>query len=46
MTPILLPSCLPELNPVENIWRYLRADYLPTRVFEIYNDIIDPVCGS
>jgi hypothetical protein len=30
ITPILLPSRSPELNPVENIWQYLRANYLST----------------
>jgi hypothetical protein len=24
VTPIWLPSRAPELNPVENIWQYLR----------------------
>ncbi len=28
VTPILLPSRAPELNPVENIWQYLRSNYL------------------
>ena len=34
ITPIFLPSRAPELNPVENIWRYLRANWLSNRVFE------------
>ncbi len=28
LTIILLPSRAPELNPVENIWQYLRANWL------------------
>ena len=36
MTLILLPSRAPELNPVENIWQYLRANWLSNRVFETY----------
>jgi len=28
ITPILLPSRAPELNPVENIWQYLRQNWL------------------
>ena len=28
ITMILLPSRAPELNPVENIWQYLRANWL------------------
>jgi transposase len=27
ITPIFLPSRAPELNPVENIWQYMRANY-------------------
>lgn len=30
-----LPSRAPELNPVENIWQFLRQTYLSNRVFEI-----------
>ena len=41
ITPILLPSRAPELNPVENIWQYLRANWLSNRVFEDYDAIID-----
>ena len=33
ITPILLPSRAPELNPVENIWQYLRQTHLSNRVF-------------
>jgi transposase len=31
ITPIFLPSRAPELNPVENIWQYLRANLLSLR---------------
>ena len=46
ITPILLPSRSPELNPVENVWQYLRANYLSNRVFETYGDIIDAACDA
>jgi hypothetical protein len=36
ITPIFLPSRAPELNPVENIWQYLRASWLSNRVFGGY----------
>jgi len=26
ITPIFLPSRAPELNPVENVWQYLRQN--------------------
>ena len=38
---ILLPPKSPELNPVENIWQYLRANYLSNRVFKDYDAILD-----
>ena len=28
ITPIFLPSRAPELNPVENVWQYLRQNWL------------------
>jgi transposase len=46
ITPILLPSRSPELNPVENVWQYLRANWLSNRVFETYHDIIDAACDA
>ena len=45
-TPIFLPSRSPTLNPVENIWQYLRANWHPDRVFETYDDIIDAACDA
>lgn len=46
ITPIFLPSRAPELNPVENIWQYLRANWLSNRVFDTYEDIIDAACEA
>ena len=46
ITPIFLPSRAPELNPVENIWQYLRGNWLSNLVFETYDDIIDAACDA
>ena len=46
LTLIFLPSRAPELNPVENIWQYLRANWLSNRVFETYEAIIDAACDA
>jgi hypothetical protein len=39
-----LPSKSPELNPVENVWQYMRDNWLSNRVFSSYNDIVDHCC--
>ena len=43
---LLLPPRSPELNPAENIWQYLRQNYLSNRVFETYDDIVDAACTA
>jgi hypothetical protein len=46
ITPIFLPSRAPELNPVENVWQYLRSNWLSNRVFDTYDAIIDAACEA
>lgn len=46
ITIILLPARSPELNPVENIWQYIRANWLSNRVFEDYEAIIEAGCRA
>jgi transposase len=46
MTLIFLPSRSPELNPVEQIWQYLRSNFLSNSVFETYADIVDAACAA
>jgi hypothetical protein len=46
ITPILLLSRAPELNTVENVWQYLRQNWLSNRVFEIDDAIIDAACDA
>jgi len=46
LTIILLPSRSPELNPVENVWQYLRQNWLSNRVFETYDQILDAGCDA
>lgn len=46
ITPIFLPSRSPELNPVENIWQYLRANWLSNRVFDTYDAILSAACEA
>jgi len=35
-----LPGYSPELNPVENVWEYLRANKLSSRVWDSYDAIL------
>jgi hypothetical protein len=44
MTLAPLPSKSPELNPVENIWQYMRDNWLSNRIFKNYDDIVDHCC--
>ena len=44
ITLIRLPSYSPELNAQENIWEYLRPNYLAGKVFDTYDDIVDGCC--
>ncbi len=46
LTLVFLPSRSPELNPVENLWQYLRQTYLSNRVFDSYADILDAACEA
>ena len=41
----LLPRS-PELNPVENLWQFLRDNWLSNRVFQSYEDILDHCCHA
>jgi hypothetical protein len=46
ITPIFLPSRAPELNPVENVWQYLRSNWFSNRVFDTYDAIVDAACEA
>ena len=39
-----LPPKCPELNPVENVWQFMRDNWLSNRVFKSYDDILDHCC--
>ena len=41
-----LPPYSPELNPVENIWEFLRANLLSHRVWDSYEAIIEACCEA
>lgn len=41
-----LPPRSPELNPVENIWQFMRENWLSNRVFKSYRQIVDICCHA
>ena len=41
-----LPPRSPELNPTENIWQFMRDNWLSNRVFRSYEDILDHCCAA
>jgi hypothetical protein len=41
-----LPPRSPELNPVENVWQYLRQNWLGLRVWPDYGAIVDTCCQA
>src|SRR6266481_4426691 len=39
-----LPPCAPELNGQENIWQFMRQNWLSNRIFKSFDDIVDHCC--
>jgi transposase len=39
-----LPPKCPELNPVENVWQFMRDNWLSNRIYKSYDDILDHCC--
>jgi len=46
ITIIPLPAKCPELNPVENIWQFMRDNWLSNHIFKSYNEIVDHCCDA
>ena len=46
ITLLPLPPRSPELNPVENIWQFMRDNWLSNRVFKSYDDIVAHCCEA
>jgi hypothetical protein len=39
-----LPPAAPELNPVENVWQYVRSNWLAISIFDNYDAIVEACC--
>lgn len=46
ITLLKLPPYAPELNPMENVWQYLRANKLAITVFDSYEDILNKCANA
>ena len=46
VTLLRLPPYAPELNPIENVWEYLRANKLAITVFDDYDDVVAKTCEA
>jgi len=46
VTLLRLPPYSPELNPMENVWQYLRQNKLAITVFDDYDHILGICCEA
>lgn len=46
ITLLPLPPRSPELNPVENLWQFIRDNWLSNRIFKSYEQIVDICCRA
>jgi hypothetical protein len=46
ITLLPLPPYSPELNPVENVWQYLRQNWLSLQVWDDYPAIVEACCQA
>jgi len=46
ITIVPLPAKCPELNPQENIWQFLRDNWLSNRIFLNEDDLVDHCCDT
>ena len=46
ITLLPLPPKSPELNPVENLWQFMRDNLLSNRVFASYDQLLDLSCQA
>lgn len=46
ITLLRLPPYAPELNPIENVWEYLRGNQLSMRLWDSYEAIVDACCKA
>ena len=46
ITIVPLPAQCPKLNPQENVWQFMRDNWLSNRVFTSYDNLVDHCCAA
>ena len=46
ITLLRLPPRAPELNPVKNVWQFLRDNWLSNTIFKSYDQIVELSCQA
>ena len=46
LTLLPLPPYSPELNPIENLWQFLRHNFLNARIYDGYQAVVDACCDA
>jgi hypothetical protein len=46
VTLVPLPPRCPELNAMENVWQFMRDNWLSNRIFQSYDAIVDHCCHA
>ena len=46
LTLVPLPAKAPELNSMENVWQFMRENWLSNRIFTSYKDVLDHCCDA
>ena len=46
ITLVTLPPYSPELNPMENVWEFLRANRFGAQVWKSYRDVVHACCDA
>lgn len=46
VAPLFLPPASPELNPMEQVWEYIKDHYLSNMIFDGYEDIVESCCDA
>jgi len=41
---VFIPPATPKMNPIEQVWKYIRARGLKNRLFKTLNDLVDKLC--